>query len=71
MRAVIIKNEDYDTLPFILCDAIWEFSHKPYGFEMISRETKREIDKDTMVGMLLAVITNTLEVAGDKKEETK
>ena len=65
MKAVILKKEDYENLPFLLCDAIWETSHRNYGFKMIGRETKREIDKDTMVGLLLDIIRKTLEKAGD------
>jgi len=63
MKAVIIKKEDYEHLPFALCDAIWEIAHRDYGFRMISRETKQEIDKDTMLGIVVDIIKKTLESA--------
>ena len=66
MKAVIIKNENYEALPFLICDAIWEVSKRRYGFEMISRETKHEIDKDTLVGALAATFKKTLEVVADE-----
>lgn len=65
MKAIIVKIEDYDTLPYSLCDAIWEIAHKKYGFRMISRETKREIDKDTMVGFLIGIFKTQLEAIGN------
>lgn len=63
MKAVIIENEDYNALPFILCDAIWEISHRHYGFTMISQETKHEIDKDTLIGALSPMLKKTLDAA--------
>jgi hypothetical protein len=63
MKAVIIKKEDYDALPLLICDAIWELSHRRYGFTMVSRETKREIDKDTLVGVLFTALEKTLDAA--------
>lgn len=67
MKAVIIKDEDYQALPFLLCDAIWHMAHRNYGFTMISRETKREIDKDTMVGVLHTILEKTLDAVGDEE----
>ena len=66
MKAVIIKNANYDALPFLICDAIWETAQRRYGFQLISRETKREIDKDTLVGVLSATLKKTLEVVADE-----
>jgi len=65
MEAVIIKKEDYETLPFALCNAIWETSKRSYGITMISRETKREIDQDTMVGLFITTLQEVLENAGE------
>jgi hypothetical protein len=68
MKAVIIKEKDYSALPFLLCDAIWEISHRNYGFEMISRETRREIDKDIMVGILRDTFTKVLDSEAEKDD---
>lgn len=66
MKAVIIKNENYEALPFLICDAIWEVSKRRYGFKLISRESKHEIDKDILVGTLAPTIKKTLEVIADE-----
>jgi hypothetical protein len=63
MKAVIIKDEDYSAIPDLLCDILWATSHRNWGFEMISRETKREIDKDTMRGILIASFHKNLDLA--------
>ena len=52
-RCVILSEEEFVDLERVIITEIHEFSKKPYGFRMVSKESGEEIDDDMQVrGML-------------------
>ena len=64
----IIEKDELIGLSIVIAESIIEYSEKFYGFRMISRETKRELDKDMMLGTLSPPIRRCLEGLGEIKK---
>jgi hypothetical protein len=63
MRKVIIfDEEEYRNLRWKIVQSILLYSKKSYGFKMVSRDTKKELEDDAVRGMLLSTIDKILEM---------
>ena len=67
-EVVLIEKDEFEYLPIRIVEAIIASSKRPYGFKMISRETGKELDRDTIIGLLMPSLRNALERSGQTEK---
>ena len=66
-KTISMTEKEFDRIKWDIITEIHEFSKKPYGFKMISRDTGEEITDDMQVhGMLLPSIEHVFDQAFDE-----
>lgn len=53
---IVIEKDELMDLSVLIAEEIITFSEKFYGFTMISRDSKKEMDEDGMIGVLAPAI---------------
>ena len=66
-KTISMTEKEFNQIKWDIITEIHEFSKKPYGFKMISRENGKEITDDMQVhGMLLPSIEHVFDHAFDE-----
>ena len=66
-KTISMTEKEFDRIKWDIITEIHEFSKKPYGFKMISRENGEEITDDMEIhGMLLPSIEHVFDQAFDE-----
>ena len=69
MREVIlIEKSEIMGLSILIAEEIIAYSEKFYGFRMISRDNKKEMDQDEMLGSLAPAIRRGLKKGAELEE---
>ena len=66
-KTISMTEKEFDQIKWDIITEIHEFSKKPYGFKMISRDTGKEITDDMEIhGMLFPSIEHVFDQAFDE-----
>ena len=60
MNVVIIEQVDWKNIPINLIKNMIEIAKKDYGIKFISRESGKECDENTLIGLFGDTIERTL-----------